>query len=398
MSEVDKLITIENVCRFCRDEVNPNEPNIVIPCKCKNYLHQKCYNGWNNTKTSNACEVCNYEYEYEYENVKCSKTKVFGFTQKLCLLFLVIVCYTVPHCIYYRYDVLYPEGISVSTCHERCQEYEYIPLGKCNCATKTSTNQNTLCFLYVNGSISHHQCVNPTDYTILYHEINWTLIWATDSAVDIFNYVIFFLMLYSISIIYLLNKKQNPDVPTKENVSTQLNKSTSRMIMVAFLLYIGTFILKGVGMYNLTTTIDDYYVVLLIVRCSTCLVSILFFMAIFTELEEENEKCIYAMCFTIMSQLFMHAIGIWTLILVFPNVEKFHTPEWRTPNFYTYCVGLLTSIIISVAIILLYVIKAIIVALDLPSNAKRYAKSIKRFFVNMFCEGDIILANYSGSN
>lgn len=83
-------------CKYCLQEIEIGEKDI-FPCECKNPVHKKCLDEWNNKRKSdyNRCEICDTEYKFTYYRFcRCSFQKIYiviTYLFFLLLFFLTII-------------------------------------------------------------------------------------------------------------------------------------------------------------------------------------------------------------------------------------------------------------------------------------------------------------------
>jgi len=97
-------------CKYCLEDIEINMKNNMIhyPCDCKNPVHVKCLDKWNDTRTSNftKCEICNTEYKnikYKY----CYKCRMYNNIYKMYLYVCTICFVTIIYILLYEYKIIF---------------------------------------------------------------------------------------------------------------------------------------------------------------------------------------------------------------------------------------------------------------------------------------------------
>lgn len=92
-------------CKYCLEDIEINIKNnkIYYPCACKNPVHMKCLDKWNDIRTSNCtkCEICNTDYKNNI-SYKCrSDVNIY----KLYIYFSTICIVTIIYILLYEYKI-----------------------------------------------------------------------------------------------------------------------------------------------------------------------------------------------------------------------------------------------------------------------------------------------------
>jgi hypothetical protein len=373
--EVKLINGIECLCRYCKEPVDPKiATDIVAPCKCKTFVHLKCLKDWQDKTSSNQCEVCltDYETEYTYECKEDASKKTFLIG---IILFVFIINAIIPHMFYIKYDILFSKGIEVGTCSSsdrKCDNYyEYIPLKYCNCATSNSTNENTICYDFINithspvptnnhtiGNITatitnskrYHKCSKPSDVNLFLQRINFTLIWISDLAVDAVT-----LTLHMLCGWFVFKKLYHGSID---------------IMMIHLWIYFCGAILYGlrsipIGILNGedTITIDDFYLHILIGRIIMYVGAYLIFGVIIIIIKPDVKQLnslLIGSVLTGVCQIILHCIGLFITQVVFMKYDNFRGEGWNQPNFYNYGIGCATVIIVFIGLLIIYGLRLLI--------------------------------------
>lgn len=107
-------IVIEKICRVCLDAVDPESNDVVRPCKCRNYIHHKCYSNWKRDKVIknkhitcvfvDKCEICSVQYKILDTVEVLNKEKIMSNWYDFLWLTAFAISMTVPF--FWSFDFL----------------------------------------------------------------------------------------------------------------------------------------------------------------------------------------------------------------------------------------------------------------------------------------------------
>jgi ankyrin repeat protein len=249
--------------------------------------------------------------------------------------FMAFILFTImqfgPYIGYIEYDKLYPSGIYV---YDNNVMHKYKSFDICGCASNTSTYQNTICFY--DDKSGKDKCIKPTSNNFYSYYFNLSLMWFPDILVSMSVFTLFVTTLY-------LFTRENSDFWYKFRFFIACNFCCG---------YWGLLTIIRITLLIIANNIYDVYVCLLISIIGNYIQYLIGFIIIINDpIVKSIKHIIYALIITIVLIALLHSLGIFVTQLVFWETPQLQYYGWKFPNFYNFCVGEVTAIIIFMIII-----------------------------------------------
>jgi hypothetical protein len=388
----DQESPIENICRYCHADVDPDSLDIVHPCNCKSYLHKKCFNDYVKSKGKlvTNCEVCNQSYKFKKPKRRIRRIKIDTniskklIPLKLIVLLLVFHVFLFPYVVYINFDVLYSSGITV------WYMYDYVPMKYCKCDPSIK-NDDSVCFLvsdeftgnnYVisnliatnytinNQTFTNYTMVNQTftNYTVIpgHHECtksNRDILKFANYNISLFAsqgmviYVIFLIMILIYRVIDYISNKYFHVNSTNTLASDEMFKPMPVFIFIGQLL---ESILATSTEILLTLVVNKISQIYYILIARQVLNALIYACLIIYFMSKSNINnilvIIISLILTAFSELIFNAIGIFVTQVVYHGKDPFGDPDWKMMNIYNFQIGILLFIIIMASLTIISLI------------------------------------------
>jgi hypothetical protein len=367
----DKLESpIENICRYCHENVNPTDKNIYHPCNCKSYLHKKCFTDYVNSKEKKVtkCEVCETPYIFKKNKAHqlkskdeiCNRTK---FTScKICIFLFVCLIFLLPYVIYIDYDVLYPNGLYVN------DNNEYVPMKYCKCDPLTKKD-NSVCFIvpkkiiFNNDTVNnqtiipeYHKCIESTHDNLSFAAYSASLFVPQGGIIYVIGSVLFIIFCI---VSYIINRYWPGD---HQKINTNIFFGTIGILLCIQVIegIIATPIEILLSLL-VSQVIHIYYILIARQTLNAFVYACTTIVALMNNHINDIYALLISLILMIVFEFVVNGVGIFMTQIVFYNTNAFTDPDWQLPNIYNFGIGIIPLvIIISVLITIIFLIYKLI--------------------------------------